>query len=48
MPVVVGILTVTAREILTTVALISQPVPGEQPTFNRRMTRVFMEGLGRF
>jgi AcrR family transcriptional regulator len=39
---------VTAREILTTVALISQPVPGEQPTFNRRMTRVFMEGLGRF
>jgi AcrR family transcriptional regulator len=38
---------VTAREILTTVALICQPVPGEQPSFNQRMTRVFMEGLGR-
>ena len=36
---------VTAREVLTTIALISQPVPGEQPSFNRRMTRVFMEGL---
>jgi AcrR family transcriptional regulator len=38
---------VTGREVLTTIALISQPVPGEQPSFNRRMTRVFMEGLGR-
>jgi hypothetical protein len=38
---------VTAREVLTTIALISQPVRGEQPSFNRRMTRVFMEGLGR-
>jgi AcrR family transcriptional regulator len=38
---------VTAREVLTTVALICQPVPGEQPSFNQRMTRVFMEGLGR-
>jgi len=37
---------VTAREVLTTVALICQPVPGEQPSFNQRMTRVFMEGLG--
>jgi AcrR family transcriptional regulator len=38
---------VTAREVLTTVALICQPVPGGQPSFNQRMTRVFMEGLGR-
>lgn len=37
---------VTAREILTTIALICQPVPGEQPGFNQRMTRVFMQGLG--
>ncbi|MDX6336718.1 MAG: hypothetical protein QOG05_4058 [Streptosporangiaceae bacterium] len=37
---------VTAREVLTTVALICQPVPGEQPSFNQRMTRVFIEGLG--
>jgi len=36
---------VTAREILTTIALLCQPVPGHQPTFNQRMTRVFMEGL---
>jgi AcrR family transcriptional regulator len=36
---------VTAREILATVALICQPVPGEQPGFNQRMTRVFMQGL---
>jgi hypothetical protein len=36
---------VTAREILTTIALICQPVRGEQPSFNQRMTRVFMEGL---
>jgi AcrR family transcriptional regulator len=36
---------VTAREVLTTVALICQPVPGEQPGFNQRMTRVFTEGL---
>jgi AcrR family transcriptional regulator len=38
---------VTAREVLMTIALISQPVPGEQPDFNQRMTRVFTEGLGR-
>jgi AcrR family transcriptional regulator len=38
---------VTAREVLTTIALICQPVPGEQPSFNQRMTQVFMEGLGR-
>jgi AcrR family transcriptional regulator len=37
---------VTAREILTTIALICQPVPGQQPGFNQRMTRVFMQGLG--
>jgi AcrR family transcriptional regulator len=36
---------VTAREVLMTIALICQPVPGEQPSFNQRMTRVFMEGL---
>jgi AcrR family transcriptional regulator len=38
---------IAAREVLTTIALICQPVPGEQPSFNQRMTRVFMEGLGR-
>ena len=38
---------VTAREILTTVALICQPVPGQRPGFNQRMTRVFMQGLRR-
>jgi AcrR family transcriptional regulator len=36
---------VTAREVLTTIALICQPVPGEAPSFNQRMTRVFMQGL---
>jgi hypothetical protein len=30
-----------------TIALICQPVPGEQPSFNQRMTRVFVDGLGR-
>jgi AcrR family transcriptional regulator len=38
---------VTAREVLMTIALICQPVPGERPGFNRRMARVFMEGLSR-
>jgi AcrR family transcriptional regulator len=38
---------VSAREVLTTVALISQPVPGGQPSFNQRMSRVFVDGLGR-
>ncbi len=38
---------ITAREVLMTVALICQPVPGEQPSFNQRMTRVFMDGLTR-
>lgn len=39
---------VTVREVLMTVALICQPVPGEQPGFNQRMTRVFMDGLSAF
>jgi hypothetical protein len=30
-----------------TIALLCQPVPGEQPSFNQHMTRVFVEGLGR-
>jgi AcrR family transcriptional regulator len=38
---------IAAREVLITVALICQPVRGEQPSFNRRMVRVFMEGLKR-
>ena len=38
---------VTAREVLTTIALLCQPVRGEPPSFNQRMTQVFMEGLGR-
>jgi AcrR family transcriptional regulator len=37
---------VTAREVLMTIALICQPVRGEPPSFNQRMTRVFMAGLG--
>jgi hypothetical protein len=36
---------VTPREVLMTIALICQPVRGEQLSFNQRMTRVFMEGL---
>jgi AcrR family transcriptional regulator len=36
---------VRARDILTTIALISQPVPGEPPSFNQRMTQVFIAGL---
>jgi AcrR family transcriptional regulator len=36
---------VAAREVLTTIALICQPVRGEQPSFNERMARVFVEGL---
>ena len=36
---------VTAREVLMTIALICQPVRGEQPSFNQRMAQVFMEGL---
>ncbi len=36
---------ITAREVLTAIALICQPVPGEQPIFNQRMARVFMDGL---
>jgi AcrR family transcriptional regulator len=38
---------VTAREVLNTVALICQPVQGELASFNQRMTRVFVDGLGR-
>lgn len=38
---------ITARDVLTTIALICQPVPGEQPNFNQRMVRVFTEGLTR-
>jgi AcrR family transcriptional regulator len=38
---------VSARDVLMTIALMCQPIPGEQPSFNQRMTRVFMEGLGR-
>jgi len=38
---------VAARELLVTIALICQPVRGEQPGFNQRMTGVFMAGLGR-
>ena len=36
---------VTAREVLTTIALICQPVRREQPSFNQRMTEVFLDGL---
>ena len=36
---------ITAREVLTTIALICQPVPCAPPGFHQRMTRVFMEGV---
>jgi AcrR family transcriptional regulator len=36
---------VTAREVLMTIALLCQPVRGQRPSFNRRMTEVFMQGL---
>ena len=36
---------VSARDVLTTVALICHPVPGAQPDFNQRMTEVFLDGL---
>jgi AcrR family transcriptional regulator len=36
---------VPARELLTTIALICQPVRGQKPDFNQRMTGVFMKGL---
>lgn len=36
---------VTARELLILIALICQPVPGTQPGFSQRMTRVFLDGL---
>ena len=38
---------VTAREVLMTIALICQPVPGEQSSFNQRMAQVFIDGLTR-
>ncbi len=38
---------ITAREILTTVALLCHPVRTQQPDFNRRMIRVFVQGLTR-
>jgi AcrR family transcriptional regulator len=36
---------VTAQEILVAVALLCQPVPGEQRAFNERMVQLFVEGL---
>ena len=36
---------VTARDILTTVALICRPVRGQLPGFTQRMTTVFLDGL---
>jgi AcrR family transcriptional regulator len=38
---------VSARDILMSIALMCQPVPGEGPTFNQRMAAVFMDGLRR-
>jgi AcrR family transcriptional regulator len=38
---------VTARQILVTVALLCQPVPGEDRGFNERIVRLFVEGLGK-
>jgi hypothetical protein len=36
---------VTARDVLLTVALMCQPVRGEDLHFNERMIRIFIEGL---
>jgi AcrR family transcriptional regulator len=36
---------VTARDILVAVALLCQPVPGHDRTFNERVVRLFVEGL---
>ena len=36
---------ITARELLLTVALMCQPVPGENQEFNERMIHIFVEGL---
>lgn len=36
---------VIARDVLLTVALMCQLVPGEDLHFNERMTRIFIEGL---
>jgi AcrR family transcriptional regulator len=36
---------VTARDVLTTIALICRPVPGEPPSLNHRMIGVFTDGL---
>ena len=37
--------TVSARDVLTTIALICQPVPGETSSFSERMTKIFLDGL---
>jgi AcrR family transcriptional regulator len=36
---------VTSREILVSIALLCQPVPGEDDSFNGRVVRLFVEGL---
>jgi hypothetical protein len=36
---------VSARDVLTTIALICQPVPGETSSFSERMTDIFLEDL---
>ena len=38
---------ITAREVLTTVALLCHPVPGEPPSFTGRMVQIFTDGLTR-
>ena len=38
---------VTARDVLLAVVLLCQPVPGEDPRFNERVVRIFVEGLRR-
>ena len=38
---------IAARDILVTVSLLCQPVPGAPPDFSHRMTSVFIQGLGR-
>jgi hypothetical protein len=36
---------ITGRELLSTVALLCQPVAGEDLSFNEHMVRIFTQGL---
>jgi hypothetical protein len=38
---------VTSKDLIHTVALLCQPVPGEELGYNQRMVAVFVDGLRR-